>query len=146
MVQRNEGEGNRTADAKYRAGVREHVMTRDVEKLADEAKEALENDDGELAEAEAYARAKADEMPEVDKKLVDLARIRDEVKVRMHLAKLETKEAFEKLEARWANLVGKAGAVKDASVESVTEVAAAGGLVIDELKDGYERLRREITR
>src|SRR5262245_22515693 len=132
MAEKNEGEGNRTADAKYRAAVREHVLTRDVEKLADEAKEALEHDDGELARAEAIGRARAYAVPEVEKGLVDLARIRDEVKVRMHLAKLESKQAFEKLESRWAKLVGKAGAVKDVSIESAGDVAAATRLVIEE--------------
>jgi hypothetical protein len=142
----NEGEGSRTADAQYRKGVREHVLTRDVDQLAEEALQALENDDGELAEAEAFARAKADETPEVEAKLVDLARVRDEVRVRMHLAKAEAKDVFEKLEDRWARLVGKVGAVKDASTETASDLKAATGLVVDELKEGYERLKRELVK
>jgi hypothetical protein len=142
----NEGEGSRTADAQYRRGVREHVLTRDVEKLAEEAMHALENDEGELAEAEAIGRAKADEVPEVHAKLVDVARVRDEVRVQMHLAKSEAKELFEKLEDRWARLVGKVGAVKDASTETASDLKAATGLVVDELREGYERLKRELTK
>lgn len=145
-VDKNEGEGSRTADAKYRASVAEHMKYRDVDKLAQEAKRAVELDDGELAAAEAIGRAKADETPHVEPHLVDLARMRDEVRVRMHLAKAEAKDAFDKLEERWARLVGKAEAVKDASTEAASDVAAATGMVIDELKEGYERLWRELKR
>ena len=142
----NEGEGSRTADAQYRRGVRETILTKDIDKLAAEAMKAVEEDEGELAEAEAIGRAKADEMPHVDARIVDLARMRDEVRVRMHLAKTEAKDAFEKLEARWSRLVGKVGAVKDASTETASDLKAATGLMIEELKEGYERLWRELTK
>ncbi len=142
----NEGEGSRTADKKYREGVSETLKYKDVDKLAEEAKQAYEHDDGELARAEAIGRAKADEAPTVDARIVDLARLRDEVRVRIHLANLEAKDVYEKLEDRFMRLVGKAGAVKDASTKGVSDVAAATSLVIEELKEGYERLKREITR
>ena len=51
--QKNEGEGNRTADRKYREGVREHVESGASEAAADEAERALESNEGaELREAE----------------------------------------------------------------------------------------------
>ncbi len=144
--QKNEGEGSRTADQKYREGVRETLKTKDVGRLAEEAKEAVEHDTGELREAERIGRARADAVPEVETRMLDLAQLRDEVHVRMHLARSEAKEAFEKLESRWSKLMGKAGAVRDTSREAVSEVAAATELLIEELKEGYEKLRRELTR
>ena len=44
---KNEGEGNRTADRKYREGVRQHVESGASEAAAEEAKEALEGAEGE---------------------------------------------------------------------------------------------------
>jgi len=55
---RNEGEGNRTADRKYREGVRRHVECGASEPAADEAQRAVESDEGdELRRAEDEARS-----------------------------------------------------------------------------------------
>jgi hypothetical protein len=54
----NEGEGNRTADRKYREGVRHHVETGAPEPAAEEAERALEGAEAdELRRAEAAAKA-----------------------------------------------------------------------------------------
>ena len=56
--QKNEGEGNRTADQHYREEVRRHVESGASEAAADEAKRALEGDEGdELREAEKKGKA-----------------------------------------------------------------------------------------
>jgi hypothetical protein len=56
--QKNEGEGNRTADRKYREGVRRHVQSGASEPAADEAEQALEsNEADELRKAEEAAKA-----------------------------------------------------------------------------------------
>ena len=55
---RNEGEGNRPADRKYREGVRRHVESGASELAAQEAQHALEGaETDELRKAEAAARA-----------------------------------------------------------------------------------------
>ena len=55
--QKNEGEGNRTADRKYREGVREHVTSGASEPAAEEAERALEGAEAdELRKAENVAR------------------------------------------------------------------------------------------
>src|SRR5262247_69440 len=55
---KNEGEGNRTADRKYREGVRRHVEPGASEHAADESQRAVESDQGdELRRAEDEARA-----------------------------------------------------------------------------------------
>src|SRR5262245_60736701 len=55
---RNEGEGNRTADRKYREGVRRHVESGASEPAADEAQRALESDELRGAEDEAKSGRK----------------------------------------------------------------------------------------
>jgi hypothetical protein len=55
---KNEGEGNRTADRKYREGVRRHVESGASEHAADEAQRAVESDEGdELRRAEDEAKS-----------------------------------------------------------------------------------------
>ena len=55
--QKNEGEGNRTADRKYREDVRRHVQSGASEAAAKDAEQALNSDEGEeLREAEADAK------------------------------------------------------------------------------------------
>ena len=55
--QKNEGEGNRSADRKYREGVERHVESGASEAAAEEAEDALESDEGdELRQAEADAK------------------------------------------------------------------------------------------
>jgi hypothetical protein len=55
---KNEGEGNRTADRKYREGVRRHVESGASEAAAEEAQDALESTEAdELRKAEESAKA-----------------------------------------------------------------------------------------
>jgi hypothetical protein len=56
--QKNEGEGNRTADRKYREGVERHVQSGASQQAADEAERALEgNEAEELRKAEEAGKA-----------------------------------------------------------------------------------------
>ena len=48
----NEGEGSRTGDAKYRAGVQEHLRRGDVEREAEEARRDIEANPDEFRKAE----------------------------------------------------------------------------------------------
>jgi hypothetical protein len=58
---KNEGEGNRSADRRYREGVRRHVESGAPEAAAEEAERALESNEGEeLREAEAEGKARKD--------------------------------------------------------------------------------------
>jgi hypothetical protein len=60
----NEGEGSRTADRRYREGVRQTIESGRVAELAEEAKEALEGPEAEeLRRAEAEARRRGASVP-----------------------------------------------------------------------------------
>lgn len=56
---KNEGEGNRSADRRYREGVKKTVERGDAERLADEARRDVEKDPGEYREAEETGRARS---------------------------------------------------------------------------------------
>jgi len=58
QAKKNEGEGNRTADRKYREGVRRHVKTGAPKPAGEEAQHALEGAEAEeLHKAEEAAKA-----------------------------------------------------------------------------------------
>ncbi|ALG70427.1 hypothetical protein VY88_07355 [Azospirillum thiophilum] len=57
---KNEGEGNRTADAQYRRGVADHVKNHDVQGDAARAREAVDGPEGEeLRKAEEAGKSHA---------------------------------------------------------------------------------------
>lgn len=61
---RNEGEGNRKADAQYRKGVEEHVRNHDVQGDAERARDAVDGPDGadlRRAEEEGRSRSKGED-------------------------------------------------------------------------------------
>jgi hypothetical protein len=56
---KNEGEGNRTADRRYREGAREHVESGAPDAAAEEAERALESNEGdELRQAEEEGKSR----------------------------------------------------------------------------------------
>ena len=75
-----------------------------------------------------------------DKDLVEeLGRLRDEVRLKLHLASMEARDEWEKLEERWEQFRRKADL--DETVDGIGE--SAEGLV-DELHKGYERIRKAL--
>ena len=75
-----------------------------------------------------------------DKDLVEeLGRLRDEVRLKLHLASMEARDEWEKLEERWQQFRRKADL--DETVDGIGE--SAEGLV-DELRKGYERIRKAL--
>lgn len=74
-----------------------------------------------------------------------LARIRDELRLQMQLAKAEIRDEWEaRLEPKWEELKGKMEAFEGASMESGKEVASAVKLLLEELGASYDRIRKAI--
>lgn len=84
------------------------------------------------------------EKSEYEKLLDELATQRDELRVRMHLAKNEAKDEWERLEHKWTELRSKAKVVGREAERTAGEVGAALRLAAQELKRGYERVRHLI--
>jgi hypothetical protein len=78
----------------------------------------------------------------IDQEVEDLRTTRDELRVRLHLGKLEAKEMWEKLEKDWEGTESKLKTLKDAGQDVAEDVGEAARQVVDELKEGYEKLRR----
>lgn len=73
-----------------------------------------------------------------------LAQLRDELRVRIHLARLEARAEWERLEPKWWELEGKIDALETVSKEAAKDLKSAAELLIGELKKGYERIRETL--
>lgn len=69
---------------------------------------------------------------------------RDELQVKFHLAKAEARDEWGNLETKWEEVKTKLAAASE-EVEKTTESVSTGlGLALDELKEGYERIRKKM--
>jgi hypothetical protein len=69
---------------------------------------------------------------------------RDELRVKLHLAKAEAKDEWAKLEKQWEEMRPKLEAAKEEAGKTAESVGTALGLALEELKKGYERLRNRL--
>ncbi len=70
-----------------------------------------------------------------------LARVRDELRVQLHLGKAEAKELWEDLEHRFADAEARAKGLARKAEEPIHDVTEAARRLLDELRRGYDRLR-----
>ena len=78
-------------------------------------------------------------MATIDEIVEDLRTKRDEIEVKLHLASKDLQRDFEDLEEKWEAFRGKAGIDRTAK-----GVASALDLLGDELKQGYERIKKAL--
>lgn len=79
---------------------------------------------------------------ETEKLVQQLGRQRDELRVKMSLAKLEAREEWEKLEKQWARLKANAPQMREELGTTAGNVGATLHKVAVEIRDGYVRLRK----
>lgn len=122
-----------------------------VERLAEASGEALE-DVQEAAQGlieeigDGYerisgaARRETPPIPGLDR----IARMRDELRLKLALGKAEAKAEWERMERRWDELRSKARDLEGASVATASELRRAAGELIDEIGAGYERIKKAL--
>jgi hypothetical protein len=71
-----------------------------------------------------------------------LRQMRDELRVQLHLASGEVKDGWDKLERKWLELEDKAKVLGGAAEHSAHNVADAAHLLLAEVRDGYQSLKR----
>jgi archaellum component FlaC len=71
-----------------------------------------------------------------------IEQLRDEINVKAHLGKAEAKEALEELEKKWNSMQSQYKSVAGEAGKTAQGTRAALGLAADELKKGYERIRK----
>ena len=80
--------------------------------------------------------------PEMRKLIADLERQRDEIRVRLHLAKADVKDEWAHLEQKWEHVRGKAEVLGREAGKAAGNVGAALRLAAEELRAGYARVRK----
>jgi uncharacterized protein YoxC len=73
--------------------------------------------------------------------LEELRRIRDELRVKIHLGKAEAKDLWEKTEHKLEDFENKVKSISSQAEEPLHDVGEAAKLLLDEIKDGYRRIR-----
>jgi hypothetical protein len=81
---------------------------------------------------------------DVDEVVASLERMRDELKLKIHLAAADARSEWEELEKKWSHLRSKAGVVGRVAGDAAGDVGEAVELLGKELKRGYERLRKVV--
>jgi hypothetical protein len=78
-----------------------------------------------------------------DDALAKIKQERDELALKIHLGKKEAAEEWEKLEAKWHEIRARTMApTKQPLDESTVGIGLALELAVEELKKGYERIRK----
>jgi hypothetical protein len=86
----------------------------------------------------------ADAMERITKAAEHLKQQRDELRVKLHLGKAEAKDEWARLEKQWEEVRPKLDAVREEAGKTAESVGTALSLALDELKNGYERLRNRL--
>lgn len=76
----------------------------------------------------------------------ELARLRDEIRLKVHLAHADARSQWEELEKKWTLLQSRLTTIKVAKDQSMEEVGTALVQLLGELKEGYRRLRDAVAR
>ena len=87
-------------------------------------------------------------MSETRKKLDDLLttvrKERDELKLQIHLASLGVRDEYERLSKKCDQLADEYKPVTEAVEETTDNIVSALGMIADELKVGFQRVRQAI--
>jgi len=78
---------------------------------------------------------------ELDRLVEEVRRQRDELRVKIHLAKADARDEWQELEKKWEQFSARAGAVGGEAEEAAKDVLSAAKGVVEEIKRGYERIR-----
>ena len=80
----------------------------------------------------------------IEKMLHHLRQERDELRVKLHLGKLDATDEWHELERKWGELESKAKKLGDATADSSKEIAAAAELLGEEIGAGFKRIGQRL--
>ena len=76
------------------------------------------------------------------RKKAEIEQLRDEIKLKAKLGKTEAKDELDKLEKEWDAFLAKCKPFISEIDQTTDNAGSALGLAADELKAGYERIRK----
>jgi hypothetical protein len=81
----------------------------------------------------------------LDEVINKLKQERDEIRLQIHLANMEGKDEYDRISRKVDQLTDQYEPVKDAVEDTAENIFTALGMVADELKVGFKRVRKTIT-
>ena len=78
------------------------------------------------------------------RELEELERIRGELQVQLHLGCAEARDAWDKIERKWERVENELGRIGDQAKAPINEISSATRSLVDEIKQGYQRVRTEL--
>ncbi len=78
----------------------------------------------------------------IDNMVRELKTQRDELQVKLHLAKMDVGDEWGKLSVKLSKLEAKAKELSGVTAEASQDVSAATKLLADELRDGFKKIAR----
>lgn len=72
----------------------------------------------------------------------ELKQERDDLRVKLHLAKMEVSDEWEKIDAKLVMLEIKVKDLGNATAEASQEIAAAAKLLGEEVRDGFKKIAK----
>ena len=83
-----------------------------------------------------------DAKEQLTKAAEQLKQQRDELRVKLHLAKADAKDEWARLERQWEEVKPKLEAARQEAGKTAGSIGSALSLAMEELKKGYERMRK----
>jgi hypothetical protein len=83
-------------------------------------------------------------LSDIEALIEGLKQQRDAIKVQLHLGKAEAKQEWEEMEKKLERLRTKVKAVGDESQQASQDVFEAAKLLAEEIKRGYDRIRKQL--
>lgn len=80
----------------------------------------------------------------LQQELESLVRTRDELRVQAHLAKADARKELDRLEAGLLQLQNEAKRLAEHGKDAAHDIGATSRTLLDELKHGFERMKREL--
>ncbi|MEN8190501.1 MAG: hypothetical protein ABFS19_11680 [Thermodesulfobacteriota bacterium] len=84
------------------------------------------------------------EQKRLDEIMATIEQMRDEVKLKAHLGKKETQDELELLEKKWQSFVKEYKPIAKEAGTAAENALAGLGLAADELKAGFDRIRKRL--
>lgn len=78
----------------------------------------------------------------IDDTLKELKQERDELQVKVHLARLEAGDEWQKLESKFTRFEGKAREIGVATADASEDILEAAKLLGEEIRDGFKKIAR----
>jgi hypothetical protein len=90
------------------------------------------------------SESKGDWKRDLEQFVADLQATRDELRVKLHLAKQDAKAEWAELEKKLDGLKGRMDVVGKEAGRAAKDVGAALKVVAEEIRKGYERIKRVV--